>query len=162
MLIGIDTSVIVGLLDARDHWHPAATSLKSTLIAVGLEPVYFDCVLAEAVSTLTRRLREKRREEELPTLLDHLSSTFPEQTLTWILPDSQRLYGQVMGLIRSSEGELNFNDSLIALVCRERQIEALASFDRDFDSIAWLKRVATPEDVHALFTTDDKPPEDSE
>ena len=94
MLIGIDTSVIVGLLDARDHWHPAATSLKSTLIAVGLEPVYFDCVLAEAVSTLTRRLREKRRAEELSTLLDHLLNTFPEQTLTWILPDSQRLYGR--------------------------------------------------------------------
>jgi hypothetical protein len=67
-----------------------------------------------------------------------------------------------MGLIRSSEGELNFNDSLIALVCRERHIEVLASFDRDFDSIAWLKRVATPGDVSALFSTDDKSSEDSE
>jgi hypothetical protein len=66
-----------------------------------------------------------------------------------------------MDLIRSSEGELNFNDSLIALACRERQIASLASFDQDFDRISWLKRVATPEDVNALFATD-KPPADQE
>jgi predicted nucleic acid-binding protein len=157
MLISLDTSVVVGLLDSKDHWHPAATSLQGALTAAGLEPVYFDCVLAEAVSTLTRRLREKRREEELPDLLDRLSATFPEGTLTWILPDVPRLYSQVMDLIRSSEGELNFNDSLIALACRERQIEVLASFDRDFDRISWLKRMASPEDVSALFTATDKP-----
>jgi predicted nucleic acid-binding protein len=63
-----------------------------------------------------------------------------------------------MDLIRSSDGELNFNDSLIALACRERQIEVLASFDRDFDRISWLKRIALPEDVTALFTVTDKPP----
>ncbi|HEV8714879.1 MAG TPA: type II toxin-antitoxin system VapC family toxin [Candidatus Binatia bacterium] len=158
MLIGLDTSVVVGLLDSKDHWHPAATGLQGALIAAGLEPVYFDCVLAEAVSTLARRLREKRREGELPDLLDRLSTTFPEGTLSWILPDAPRLYRQVMDLIRSSEGELNFNDSLIALACRERQIEALASFDRDFDRISWLKRAAIPEDVNALFTRSGEPP----
>ncbi len=158
MLIGIDTSVVVGLLDSKDHWHPAATSLQGALTAAGLEPVYFDCALAEAVSTLTRRLREKRREGELPDLLDHLTTTFPGEILTWILPDVPRLYSQVMDLIRSSDGELNFNDSLIALACRERQIEVLASFDRDFDRISWLKRIALPEDVTALFTVTDKPP----
>jgi predicted nucleic acid-binding protein len=162
MLIGIDTSVVVGLLDSKDHWHPAATNLHGALTTAGLEPVYFDCVLTEAVSTLTRRLREKRREGELPDFLDRLSTTFPEGTLTWILPDAPRLYRQVMDLIRSSEGELNFNDSLIALACRERQIEALASFDQDFDRISWLKRVATAEDVDVLFSVTDKPSADQE
>jgi predicted nucleic acid-binding protein len=123
MLIGVDTSVVVGLLDAKDHWHPTATRLQEELTAARLESVYFDCVLAEAISTLTRRLQEKRREGELPALVDRLAATFPEETLTWILPDVPRLYRQVMDLIRSSEGELNFNDSLIALACRERQIE---------------------------------------
>jgi predicted nucleic acid-binding protein len=157
MLIGIDTSVVVGLLDAKDHWHSAATSLQAALIAAKLELVYFDCVLAEAVSTVTRRLREKRRERELPALLDRLSTIFPEETLTWILPDAPRLYRQVIDQIRSSEGELNFNDSLIALACRERQISALASFDQDFDHIPWLKRAATPEDVTALLSEPDEP-----
>ena len=90
MLIGIDTSVVVGLLDSRDHWHPATISLQESLSAAGLEPVYFDCVLAEAVSTLTRRLREKRREGELPGLLDRLSTTFQEGTLTHLSPALRR------------------------------------------------------------------------
>jgi len=162
MLIGIDTSVIVGLLDSKDHWHSAAISLQEALSAAGLELVYFDCVLAEAVSTVTRRLREKRREGELPALLDRLSATFPEETLTWILPDAPRLYGQVMDQIRSSEGEPNFNDSLIALACRERQVTTLASFDQDFDRISWLRRIATPEDAKALLPTPNEPSTDQD
>jgi len=159
MLISIDTSVVVGLLDSRDHWHCAATSLQAALVAGGFAPVYFDCVVTEAVSTLARRLREKRREAELPDLWNRLSTSLPENTLTWVLPDVPRLYSLVMDLIRTSDGELNFNDSLIALACRERHIEALASFDRDFDRLSWLKRVSTPEDIRAFLTAANKPPE---
>jgi predicted nucleic acid-binding protein len=52
-----------------------------------------------------------------------------------------------LDLIRSSSGELNFNDALIALACRERGIPAIASFDADFDQIPWLQRIARPEDI---------------
>lgn len=114
MLISIDTSVVVGLLDSHDHWHSTATNLQTALIASGFSPVYFDCVVTEAVSTLARRLREKRREAELPALWSRLSTALPENSLTWVLPDVPRLYGQVMNLIRASEGELNFSDSFIA------------------------------------------------
>ena len=51
--------------------------------------------------------------------------------------------------MRTSDGELNFNDGLIALACRERQIRLLASFDQDFDRLPWLIRVATPAEVVA-------------
>jgi predicted nucleic acid-binding protein len=156
MLIGIDTSVLVGLLDERDIWHTAAVVLQEVVKASGLEPVYFDCVLAESISTLARRLREKRREADLSNLLDRLSAEFPAATLTWLLPDVPRLYSEVMELIRSSGGELNFNDALVALACRERSIEALASFDRDFDTISWLKRVAAPEDIKTLVAAHEK------
>jgi hypothetical protein len=44
-------------------------------------------------------------------------------------------------------GELHFQDGLIALACRERQIRLLASFDRDFDRLSWLTRIATPAEV---------------
>jgi predicted nucleic acid-binding protein len=54
MLISIDTSVVVGLLDDRDIWHTPAVSLQEAMMASGLEPVYFDCVLAESVSTTFR------------------------------------------------------------------------------------------------------------
>lgn len=160
MQIGIDTSVIVGLLDSRDIWHTPAVSLQEAVTAAGLEPIYFDCTLAESISTIARRLREKHREVELPGLLDHLSADFPVEAITWILPDVPRLYSQVMELVRSSGGELNFNDGLIALACRERNIWALASFDRDFESIPWLKRVAAPEDIKALLAASEKPTPD--
>jgi predicted nucleic acid-binding protein len=42
---------------------------------------------------------------------------------------------------------MNFNDALIALACRERSIPAIASFDADFDDIAWFKRLHRPDDV---------------
>lgn len=49
--------------------------------------------------------------------------------------------------MRTSEGALNFNDALIALACRERNIPAIASFDSDFDTIEWLQRLSQPEDL---------------
>ncbi|MBI5350287.1 MAG: PIN domain-containing protein, partial [Chloroflexi bacterium] len=42
---------------------------------------------------------------------------------------------------------LSFNDALIALACRERDVPAIVSFDADFDQVKWLKRLARPEDV---------------
>jgi predicted nucleic acid-binding protein len=67
--------------------------------------------------------------------------------VTWILPDAPRLFRDVLGIIRSSSGALNFNDTLIALACRERGIEAIASFDGDFDQVDWLRRLSRPEDL---------------
>jgi predicted nucleic acid-binding protein len=103
------------------------------------------------MSTIARRLREKGREAELAGLLDRLLADFPTDTITWILPDVPLLYSQVVELIRSSKGELNFNDGLMALACRERNIPTFASFDRDFDSISWLTRVAAPKDIETML-----------
>jgi predicted nucleic acid-binding protein len=50
--------------------------------------------------------------------------------------------------MRSSGGELNFHDALIALACRDRDIPAIASFDADFYQVPWLRRLSAP------FTTD--------
>jgi len=67
---------------------------------------------------------------------------------TWIPPDSPRLYDDILALIGASLGELNFNDALIALACRERGIAVVASFDADFDAVAWLQRIERSEQIH--------------
>jgi predicted nucleic acid-binding protein len=157
MLVAIDTSVLIGVLDARDVWHGAALRLHDALLAMRLPLVYFDCVLAEASSTVARRLREQRRESELPGLLEQLRAEFPPERLTWLFPDVPRLYGQIMEQMHQSAGELNFNDGLIALACRERQIRLLASFDGDFDTLTWVTRVATPDDVAAALAAPPPP-----
>jgi predicted nucleic acid-binding protein len=68
-------------------------------------------------------------------------------TFGTLVPD---FYPQALDLIRSSSDELNFNDALIALACRGRDIRAIASFDADFDQVTWLRRVAEPADVDIL------------
>jgi predicted nucleic acid-binding protein len=145
--IAIDSSVLVGLLVPNDVWYPRAAELWTDIERAGHKGVVFDCVVAETVSVAVRRLREKSRVADIPALLSRLCTEMPHETLTWILPDVPRLYPQVLELIGSSSGELNFNDGLIALCCRERGIPAIASFDSDFDLLPWLRRISTSSDI---------------
>jgi predicted nucleic acid-binding protein len=147
-LIGIDTSVVVGLLDSKDLWHKQAVELQEAISSNHWQPIYFDCVLAESISIISRRLHEKHRTAELPHLIARIKHSYPADTISWILPETPRLYEQVLQLMESFAGELNFNDSLIALLCQEQTIPLLASFDKDFDKVPWLKRVATAADVY--------------
>ncbi len=145
--IAIDTSVLVGLLNPRDVWHHRAQILHDAILQANVIPTYFDCAVSEAIGTAIRRLQEKRLSHEMLPIFDFLHTLLPQRKLTWIFPDVPRLYLQVLDLMRESFGELNFNDALIALACREREILAIASFDADFDQVAWLKRVAEPGDL---------------
>ena len=147
MRVVVDSSVLVGLINPRDLWRGRALSLRDALLTTGADLLYFDCVVTESISAAARRLHEKGRLAEVEALLDRLDTQVPDDTITWVLPDVPHLYPEVLDLIRSSSGALNFNDALIALACRERNIPAIASFDADFDQITWLRRLARPEDV---------------
>lgn len=147
MKVAVDSSVLVGLIDPRDLWRDQALILRDTLLATDAELFYFDCVVTESISAIARRLHEKGRMAEVEALLDRLNDQVPDDIITWILPDVPVLYPEVLDLIRSSSGALNFNDALIALACRERRIPSIASFDAGFDQVAWLRRLARPEDV---------------
>jgi len=146
--IGIDTSVLIGLLDPKDVWHKPATALKQALKAHGADVAVFDCVLAEAISTMARRIHEQRRTADLDQLVARILTDYPTEDILWVLPDVPVLYTEIVELVRSSGGELNFNDALIALSCRHRGIPLIASFDRDFDQLTWLQRVAQPDDLN--------------
>ena len=145
--IGIDTSVLIGLLDPKDVWHEPAVALKQTLIAHDADIAVFDCVLAEAISTMARRIHEQRRASDLDRLVDRIVSDYPVDDILWVLPDVPALYAEIIDLVRASNGALNFNDSLIALSCRHRDIPLIASFDHDFDRLEWLRRIAKPGDL---------------
>lgn len=144
--IGLDTSFVVGLIDEKDLWHAQAVALQTAIAASNGQCYIFDSVLAEVISTLARRTHEKRRTADLSTLLAQIRARFPAKSITWLYPDLPLLYDQVLDLVEQSSGELNFNDALLALSCRNRGIPCLASFDSDFDKVAWLKRLASPAD----------------
>ena len=143
----IDANVLVGLLDECDKWHGTAVAIRDALDEADAELVYFDCVLNEAISVLARRAGEQRRPEQFDALLDQLTRLIPASDVTWVSGEIQRLYDEVVGLVRSSAGELNFHDALIALICRKEGISVLVSFDRDFDQVGWLARVGNAAEV---------------
>jgi len=145
--VGIDTSVLIGLLDPKDVWHDAATALKEALQGHQAEIAVFDGVLAEAISTMARRIHEQRRAADLKHLLSRILTDYPLDDILWVLPDVPALYGEIVELVRSFGGELSFNDALIALSCHHRDVPFIASFDRDFDHVSWLQRLATPDDL---------------
>jgi predicted nucleic acid-binding protein len=145
--IGIHTSVLIGLLDPKDVWHEPAMALKQALKEHSADVAVFDCVLAEAISTMARRIHEQRRTADLDRLVARILTDFPTEDILWVLPDVPVLYAEIIELVRSSHGELNFNDTLIALSCRHRGIPLIASFDRDFDQVSWLQRVTQPDDL---------------
>ena len=147
MQVAVDSSVLVALLDPRDHWRDRSLALERALLDAGVTPIYIDCVAAEAVSAAVRRLHEKGRGAEVPKLLHTPNERVPPKRLTWILPDVPDVYRGALALMRASRGELTFNDALIALACRKRTIPTIASFDADFDTIEWLTRLESPEDV---------------
>jgi predicted nucleic acid-binding protein len=144
MRVAVDSSVLVGLINPADIWREQAVALRKSLLHTGSDLLYFDCVVAEAVSGATRRLYEKQRKTEIDRLFERLATLVEADRITWILPDVPRLYPDIISLMRSSGGELNFHDALIALACRDREIPAIASFDADFDQVSWLRRLSTP------------------
>jgi predicted nucleic acid-binding protein len=57
--VAIDTSVLVALLVPNDQWYKQAVKLWDATKAQGYIPVYLDCVTAETISVIVRRLEEK-------------------------------------------------------------------------------------------------------
>jgi predicted nucleic acid-binding protein len=146
----LDTSVLVALVDTRDKWHSAATAIKDALKAGGVGLVYLDPVIDETISVLARRLQEQRRGEQFEALLGLLEGLAPPERITWVSPMTQRLYLQVIALVREHGGVLNFHDALIALACRELGFQNIVSFDGAFDRVVGLKRLGSPDDIESL------------
>ena len=136
----IDSNVLVGLLDDRDKWHVQARALLDALKEEAVSVIYFDCVLNETISVMARRSEEQNRSTEFSGLLDKLQVQVPEDLITWITLDTQRLYNRIIALVRQTQGRLNFHDALIALACQELEIKVILSFDRDFDEVPWMER----------------------
>lgn len=100
----IDSNVLVALMDRQDKWYLRAQALLAALKAENIGLVYFDCVLDETISVMARRAQEQRRADEFPALLDELLQRVPEDIITWISADIQRMFGRVVELVRERVG----------------------------------------------------------
>lgn len=144
----MDSNILVGLLNPLDHRRQQAEAIYFALRSSETPLIFLDCVIAEALSTSLRRLEEKGDLTTMDALFERLRSVIPDDRITWIFPDVISLYSEIIKLIRSSGGTLNFHDALIALTCRERGITTIVSLDADFDQIPWLTRISQPPAIH--------------
>lgn len=144
----IDTSVLVALIDKQDKWHAQAKALEMAFAAGEYELVYADCVFAEAVSVMGRRAEEQKRSSEFDPILAVLLEQAPPHRLLWLLAEAERLVEPILTLVRSTAGQLGFNDALIALVCQELGISLIASYDKDFDRVPWFHRMSHVSELH--------------
>jgi predicted nucleic acid-binding protein len=145
--LAVDSSALVAIIDARDKFHSQANQLVVLARQQRIGLIYFDCVVIETIGAICRRTHEQKRTEMLHPLLDALNRWIPASNITWTGSDLPQLYPIAIDLVRQMNGALNFNDAFIAILCRELQINAILSFDRDFDLVPWLKRIADPQDL---------------
>ncbi len=137
----VDSNVLIALVDDRDALHDKATALLVRVKSQHIPLVYFDCVLNETWSVLGRRLEEQKRSHDFSELIERVQTRIPESLIVWVSSDIQRLYAEIIDLIKQTSGKLNFHDALIALKCQELNIESILSFDKDFDQIDWVTRI---------------------
>jgi len=65
----LDANVLVAWIDSADSLHVRAHDLLKQLEEDGTEPVLLDVLVAEAVSVLCRRFRERRQRGDLAAML---------------------------------------------------------------------------------------------
>ena len=77
----------------------AREALKTTAVSL----VYCDTVLNEAISVLARRAHEQRRADQFAGLVHTLLHEVPTDIIVWLSSETQRLYDQVIELVRAPQ-----------------------------------------------------------
>ena len=138
----LDANVLVGLLYGGDAQHDRARALVDRLEREGHSVVLLDVLVFEAVSVLCRRADERKTAPpDLGRALAVVRGWFDQGLVRPVGRDAERLAGELLDTVVASGGALNVNDALLVALHREAAIEALATFDADFDSVAGLERI---------------------
>jgi predicted nucleic acid-binding protein len=140
----IDTSMLVPRLDARDALRQPALDLWSALEQGNWEALVFDCVANETISVLCRRFIERQQYAEWPVAFARFQEFCRQHPLYWSSRRVEGLFSTILDLMDQHAGRLNFHDALIVLEAQHLGVPYIASFDRDFDVIAGLQRIASP------------------
>lgn len=133
----LDANVLVGYLDANDVQHARASALLERLEADGHQSILLDVLVAEAVSVLCRRARERKSNPpDLAAVLDRVRRWHDAGEIEATLSDAHRFFAEVLDVIEATAGALNFNNGLLVVLQRNALIDDVASFDEGFDAVA--------------------------
>lgn len=136
----VDTNVIVSLIDEKDKWHNRSLELIARADSEGWKGVILDLILFEAISVISKRLNERGRPDDVSEKIDKIVEIFLKQ-VTWTGNMIGLWFGEIIDIVKRSNGRLNFNDAFIVVFCLKNGINFILSFDRDFDEIDFIKRI---------------------
>ncbi|MCL4492097.1 MAG: PIN domain-containing protein [Nitrospirae bacterium] len=142
----LDANYILAILDQTDIHHKPAIDIDDKIQAVFDEILYLDCVINEVVSVTIKRLKERKKKELIPDYLKRLHQLIPKTSITWIYPEIEDYYEEVLKTVIDSHGNLNFHDALIVVIANEFEISHIVSFDKGFDKTE-LKRIKDAGDI---------------
>lgn len=94
----VDTNALVALVDEKDKWHKPAKAIYLKLRKGNYVPIYFDCVVNEAIGVLGRRTREQKRFSDFSQALSKLKNQVPQHAITWASIETKRLYSEALKL----------------------------------------------------------------
>ena len=138
----LDANVLVGLLYDADAQHARALRVLADLEEGQHDIVLLDFLVQEAVSVLCRRVTERKSTPpDLLAVLQTVRGWYDAGEIRFAAREAERLATSVIDVIRDTSGALNFNDALVVMLAREGAIDALATFDSAFESIAGMQRL---------------------
>ena len=133
----IDTNVIVALIDAKDAHHSVAQGMIDSLEKNDIDIVIFDCVINEVFSVIAKRSRQ--RGYSFKDSAVKINNIIGSLKIVIIYPLVKKLHDRIIELMVKTEGKLNYHDALICLVMKEKGISYIASLDKGFESVSWIK-----------------------
>ncbi len=138
----LDANILVGWLDEGDALHNRVIGILERLERAGHEVVLTDVLLAEAISVLCRRARERRTDPpSLQVVVDAMRRWFVEGAVRSFAAQTGSLFAEVLDVIEETDGQLNFNDGLLVMLQRRGDIGDVVSLDAGFDVVTGFRRI---------------------
>ncbi len=108
--------------------------------------------MGEAISVLCRRSRERRggagtagpakAPPDLRAALERVRQWTLDGDIVWVSDHTQRFATDVVDVVESTRGRLNWNDALLVVLQREGIVGEVASFDDGFEAIPKFRRIS--------------------
>ena len=135
--IVIDTNILVALLDNKDVHHKTAKIISQKIEENNKEIVIMDCILNEIYSVIARRCKEKGRKfseviNKIRIKLENIDKIDAYSLLN-------KFHNEIVELMIKQEGLINYHDALIIIVMRENDLKEIATLDKGYKNIKWLK-----------------------
>ncbi|HEY6880016.1 MAG TPA: type II toxin-antitoxin system VapC family toxin [Polyangiales bacterium] len=139
----LDANVIVAWLDSADSLAARAQELMTRLRGENAEIVLVDITITEALSVLCRRAAQRRTSPpDLTKALETVRRWGEQGSIRWLAREQERLLPEILDIIATTSGRLNFNDALLVVLQRDGSIGEVASFDGGFDSVPTFTRLS--------------------